>query len=120
MLFALLNSYHQEIEYDWDVRGWDLIDFWRGKVTIRKATVRLLGILRDRTSSTARAVFPHETAWGETEHVIATVMDMYLMTKFGKEAPRMTRPGDKERAESLLEERKRRWKNRQRRGNTRG
>lgn len=70
----MINLYHEELEYDFDVRGWDLIGgLWRGALTLRKLAVRIRHLPRD--SALARALDPAGTRWGETEHLIATLID---------------------------------------------
>lgn len=86
---------------------------WRGHITLRALWVRIMHL--PRTSAFFRAALPHESRWGEIEHLLADWMELYVASKQGPNAVawRYRRPGQKEREMSALEQRKARFNARQ-------
>jgi hypothetical protein len=94
-----------------------MMDVWRGRMSLRKAWVRITHL--PRTSAFVKAVVPHAARWGETEHLLAELIDTTVAvnwhSKEGAPPPRYKRPGEAEKEASALEQRKARYDERQRR-----
>lgn len=102
-LFATVDQFHEELEFDFAERGWDLLDFWRGKITLRALAVRIKHLPRE--SAFVRAVVggPHYT---DTD-VLLIVADILAGANWqrggDKDAPRpkpFPRPGDDKRTQA--------------------
>lgn len=105
----MLNRYHEQIEFDFDQRGWDLLDFWRGRITLRKLWVRITNLPSD--SAFLRAVDP-SLLWGTTEHAIADMHDDLVRLLSGDQTYRRKRPGDAEREQAAAKSRAEQWEHR--------
>lgn len=116
-LADLLNRYAEVVEADLLDQGIDLVDFYRGRVTLRRVVValrqlpagaRLWKALAPKTGKSDAT--PGDAAWTGTEHKLAAVFDavqnvthvlQVVHSEKGKApaAPnRMPRPGDLQRA----------------------
>jgi hypothetical protein len=69
---SVLSKYHRQVEFDMKGRGWDLLDFWRGRMTARQLDVAVMGVLEAR-GATWRAIIggPHQRA----EDILADIVD---------------------------------------------
>lgn len=108
----MLNSYHEELEFDFDERGWDLLDVWRGEMSLRKLWVRIKHL--PRTAAFCRAVAPELTRWGSVEHVIADFIDEFRMANFKPWEP-FPRPGVAQKKADFRAERQAKFQERQQR-----
>lgn len=74
------------------MRGWDLLEFWRGEITARKTWVRIRNL--PPSSAFQRAFDPDGTRWGESEHLLARLIDITYAVNGSK--TRVYRPGSPE------------------------
>lgn len=102
------------MEFDFDAKGWDLLDVWRGRMSLRKLWVRIQGL--PRTSEFCRAVEPQLTRWGAGEHLVADFIDEFRRSIYERPAP-WPRPGDAERVADIRAARGAKYLARQRRSN---
>lgn len=109
-LYQLINVHHAALEADFDrVPGWDLLDdVWRGQVTTRKLWLRIMNLPRD--SAFMQSAFPVAMAWGETEYLIAGLIDVLLAVNGSKQT--CPRPGAQAAVEARTQARAKRWEER--------
>jgi hypothetical protein len=102
----VIAEHHRQVEFDFACRGWDLLDFWRGDMTLRALSVRVDGLREDTTSATWRAAVggPHESE----RDILADIADILASANWqrsgDKDAPRPPahpRPGDDRRRKEL-------------------
>lgn len=108
----MLSRHHGELRYDLQRLDVDIDDFWRGQLSILRLNEFLRMILKDRTSALMRALEPNASRWGETEHLLAHLLDVIRGVRYpGPDA--WDRPGDVEKARSDRDIRRARWEARQ-------
>lgn len=123
-LADLLTRHAEAVEADLLERGIDLVDFYRGKITLRRIVVairqlpagaRLWKALAPPQAGKSDAT-PGDAAWSGVEHKLAAVFDavqnvthvlQVVNSEKGKAPPapaRMPRPGDLQRARTKYAE----------------
>ncbi|HEY0868990.1 MAG TPA: hypothetical protein VGD55_01210 [Acidothermaceae bacterium] len=97
-LVAVLDQYADAVEVDFLAHGVDLLDLWRGKLSVRRAwaLIEHLG----PGSALFRAVDPDAAAWSLTDHLLAEILhssNVAIWQRSGDEKaprpPRIVRPG---------------------------
>jgi hypothetical protein len=91
---VLLAEHHEAIEYDLLIRGIDLLDLYRGTLSIRRLGMLIDRLLADTTSELAREITPSLRRY-TPENVTAEVWDLLAFVHL-KNAPTYPRPGEAE------------------------
>lgn len=84
----------------------DLLDFWRGELSLRRLWVLIQHLPRE--SPFIQAVNPG-AKWGPGEHLFADYFDTWAAVKSGGKAAAITRPGQLEREATARELRMQRF-----------
>lgn len=105
----LLREFHEEIEYDL-LGKIDILDFWRGDVSIRRMNAVVGQLLRNPHSALLQAIAPAATQWSPGDYILADQYDAMVALagaklKTGQPVPPYPRPGDDERAQAEAEAR---------------
>lgn len=66
--------------------GVDLLDLWRGRLSLRRVAV-LVDTLPP-SSATAVAVHGERALWGPTEHLLATIVDVLQWANYQRSDPK--------------------------------
>lgn len=94
--------------------GVDLLDLWRGKLSLRKVRIYLDGL--PRNCALSRAVDANATAWSLTDHLLAELLHSSRTANWQRSdgktppPPRIARPGvedEQEQAKAVSEQRAR-------------
>lgn len=109
---ALLVRYHKELEHDFLALGVDILDVWRGEVSLRRCRV-LIDTLPP--GSALLRSFSDDDGWGVTDYLLAQLIDVAMIgnwlqtdTKKSKKPKRFPRPSDMRRTQAIADEREER------------
>jgi hypothetical protein len=107
----LLTEYHEELEIDLHRQGIDLLDVWRGRLSLRRLELAIRHL--PASSALVRAVDPDAAAMSEMPpvgYVLMDFFDLFARAKFQNPKP-YPRPADvlreRQRAEALERQRDR-------------
>jgi hypothetical protein len=86
--------------------GLDVVDFWAGRITVRRMSVIVGQLLADPGSALVRSIRDGEVPWTSTDYLLADVFDLIAAANFKDPKP-YPRPGDEKRAQELEDNRRR-------------
>lgn len=91
---TVLTEYHEELEIDLHGQGVDLLDVWRGRLSLRRLELLIRHL--PATSRLGRAVNPDSALhaeWTPTTYLLADLFDLTARAKFKDPKP-YPRPAD--------------------------
>lgn len=79
----VIQDYHDELEADLlEFFGVDLLDLWRGRLSIRRVGVLINSLMKKPGRSTLLEAMDERTRWGESEYLLARISDALEISNF--------------------------------------
>lgn len=108
----MVCDHHEQLEADLAEQNIDLLDFWRGRISLRKIRVLIDGLPFHSRFWTAMA--GHDSRWNETDYLLARLIDVQAAAHL-QDPERIERPGEAAARERAANARLDKWLERQRR-----